>query len=118
MNGLPQDIHLGALIGANVDQVCIGQHQCIIRLGDAVQIAIESSCVLRDARGNETKILDYPAAATALCTLLGTEVESATRTSDGGLRIRVSTGAELSILNDVYEYEAFQVHIHGKVYVA
>ena len=118
MNGLPPNLDLTALVGEELLQLCFGAHQLQIHFDRRIQVMIESECVLRGTTPDPMRVVDYSSAASSLCRLLGVKVLSAARADDGGLLLCFASGAELHVLNDSQEHEAFQIHLDGKIYVA
>ncbi len=118
MNGLPRSIDLTGLIGAHLIQLCFGENEFQIHLDSDAKIVVESRVTMRSGPSGETRIDDYAQAASVICSLLGTQIQFATRTDDGGLLLRFDSGTELRVLNSNTEYESFQVHLGGHIYVA
>jgi hypothetical protein len=117
MKGLPSNIDLTALSGAEVTQLCFGAAQLQIHFANQSSIAVESDMVLVNPEG-EVRVEDYSQAASLLCGLLGDQVLAATRREDGGLLIRFHGGIALHLLNDSAQFESFQVLLAGQIYVA
>lgn len=118
MKGLSSSADLTPLIGREVLQLCIGMHQLQIHFDNHVGVMVESECVLRGPAAEDLRVDSYALAASSMCTLLGQQVQSASRTEQGGLLLRFTTEAELEVLNDSSHYESFQIHIGSRIYVA
>lgn len=118
MNGLPININLEQLSGAELQQICIGNYQCILNFDKDITISIESDCLFYSSKGEKFTMSNYAKEASVLCSLIGNRISCANRNDDGGLIIKFSNHAILYILNSSYEYESFQLTIHGHLYVA
>ncbi len=118
MDGLRADIDLSPLIDLELFQVCIGKYQFTLNFDKNVSISIGCDCLYDSGGGEKLSISDYVENATLLCGLIGCAMSHATRTDDGGLLIKFSNGATLHLLNDTPYYEAFQLDIHGNLFVA
>jgi Family of unknown function (DUF6188) len=117
MNGLPADLDLTPFVGAIVTQVCFGMHQFQIRFDEDRGVFVESAVVFSGVDG-DVPIDDYAMAASLLCRLLNDRVIEATRDNQGGLILRFGGGIALHVLNDVPNYESFQVRLAGQLHVA
>jgi len=118
LNGLPITIDLSPLLGKELVQVCIGAFQFILNFDADVRIAVEGTCVYCSPKDVPIEIDNYREQASLLCSLVGTQISSAERDSNGGLDLHFANGATLQILNSSHEYESFQVHVGQQFYVA
>ena len=118
MNGLSSSADLTPFVGREVLQLCVGIHQLQIHFDSHVSVMVESECRFRAPAAEDLRVDSYALAASSICTLLGQQVRSASRTEQGGLLLRFTTDAELEVLNDSSHYESFQIHIGSQIYVA
>lgn len=117
MNGLSANVDLTPLSGVRVIQLCFGENELQLRFDTGARAVVESVVVYRDAAALELRTSKYSEAAAVLCRMLGQQVLSAARETDGGLYLRFENGDELRILNDSAKYESFQLHIAGQTHV-
>lgn len=118
MNGLPTNINLNELIGAELLQICIGGFQCILNFDKDINLSIECECIYDSGEGEKLLITDYTQNAALLCNLIDKNISHAARSDDGGLLIRFSNHVVLHLLNNNGHYESFQVNIKGQTFVA
>lgn len=118
MNGLPGDLDLSPLAGAVLEQLCFGEHQLQLVFGPEIRIAVEGACELTTRGLEPREIDDFAIEATALCELLGRRIRQAVRTPSGGLAIAFEEGGVLEFMIDSPDFEAFQIHIGDRVYIA
>jgi len=118
MNGLPKDINLQPLIGAELLQVCVGRFQYILKFDLDITIATECRCWFITGQGEKLVISDNVENASLVCSLINQNVTHAEIDSYGGLLLKFSNHATLHILNDTENYESFQIHIGDNIYVA
>jgi len=118
MNGLPKDINLNPLIGAELLQVCVGRFQYILNFDLDISISTECRCWFITEQGEKLVISDNVENASIVCSLINHSVTYAGIDSYGGLLLKFSNHATLHILNDTENYEAFQLNIKGSLYVA
>lgn len=111
MQGLPKDVNLDPLIGAQLEQVCVGENDYILHFDQGVRISVESESVHERPDVDSVLISDNRTSAGTLCLLLGTKIVSANVREDGGLKIGFSDSSSLDILNDSRVYESFAIQI-------
>jgi hypothetical protein len=79
---------------------------------------VESSEVIFvDAEGKSTKINEFRTGGGLLCLLLGLTIEKASRRTDGGLALDLSTGIRLEIAIHTSMYESVVLHIGDEAIV-
>ena len=99
-------------------QVCISQHQCILRLNSGDSVSIESNCQFTSSNGVSIAISDFAASSVVLTGLVEKEITDATHNGAGGLRLEFEDQTFLEILNDTSQYESFQLNLEGQIHVA
>ena len=117
MNGLPQDVNFAPIIGRTVEQVRFSRWSLQSLLDGLDKIAVESRLCIR-SNGIDVVVDDYAANATEICSILGTRIVDAQRAQDGGMEIRMSSGASVCIQNSEPHHESFQIHLGDAVVVA
>lgn len=117
MQGLPKDVNLDPLIGAQLEQVCIGENDYILHFDQDVRISVESESVHERPDVGRVRISDNRTSAGTLCRLLGTKIINANVREDGGVRIGFSDGSQLDIINDSTVYESLVLHIGKELLV-
>lgn len=73
MHGIPEDTDLSPLVGASLEQLCIGLHEIILRFGDRLSLTVEGELRL-DLDRTVWYGSNYREAADALAGLLGVQV--------------------------------------------
>ncbi|MGD0020414.1 MAG: DUF6188 family protein [Candidatus Limnocylindrales bacterium] len=124
MNGLPADTDVSFLVGAELVQVCIGQNEVILHFlpagdptGPNPSITIESEVRLVNPDGAEFT-LDTPVAiGPALLPLLRVPVTGAFAVPPGTLRLQLSSGHFLDVIDDSEAYESYTVTNGDRVIV-
>jgi hypothetical protein len=66
--GLPDETDLTFFIGTELQQVCIGRHEVILRFGDDLSITVESDIGHRSTLGELDAVFNFTAALRP-CTL-------------------------------------------------
>jgi hypothetical protein len=118
MNGLPLAIDLSCFAEARATQLCFGENEFQIHFDNDVHVVVESNMIFRSILTDEVRIERYAPAASLLCRIVGIQVSQALRTDDGGMMLRFHDGGELHLLNDNSQFESFQIHTAGQIYVA
>jgi len=109
MHGIPANLDLRFLVGQVLTQVCLGEHQVILRFGDTISIYIGSGISHRTQRDETTKTTNYGLIAPTLAALLGSTIVRAARESDTVLSIAFSNGETLELHDDSKEYESIVI---------
>lgn len=118
MNGLPKTTDLTALAGGLLTQLCISEHQIILKVDNEIQISVEGEIDLYLGSQPPISLTDYRFYANVLCEFIGIAICVASVSPDGGLKLKFSEDREIVIRNSSNEYESFQVKIGDLVLVA
>jgi hypothetical protein len=118
MNGLPIDINLDDLVGAEVSQVCFGGIHVIMKFDKDIELTTTSVCILTLPSGETESMEVLHKHAVSICGLLGEQISDASRDSSGGLLLKFRSGAVLQVTNDSEVYESFQLRIGPQFFVA
>jgi hypothetical protein len=113
MYGLPDDLDLSFFVGTTLIQLGMGEHQIAFALHPDVGLSVESTMRLTNPEGETVTIdEDYRVTAGVLLPLISHDVQRATRTASGALRLEWSNGAALEIDDDSEHYESYTIN-HG-----
>ena len=108
--GLPDETDLTFFIGTELQQVCIGRHEVILRFGDDLSITVESDIGHRSTLGELDAVFKtIVPAAMVLCNLINAMVSSASVKSPGTLVLQFSNGEALEIYDSNTSYESYQI---------
>lgn len=118
MNGLDSAVDVSPLIGRQLIQLCFGAWNVAVIFDSEMRIVVESTIEVSCSTPAGARINDFRKGASLLCDSLGHEIVDAVRTIGGGLAIRFASGVQWTIENSVEDYESFQVHIGGQLFVA
>ena len=99
MYGLSLQTNLGFLLNRELQQVCVGRHQIILRFDADICITLEC----------EYSLDGVPAEAASLFPLLGEKVASLNNSGNGSLAISFSNGCELLIVDSNQGYESYAI---------
>jgi hypothetical protein len=113
MYGLPSDFDATFLVGQEVIQIRVGQHQIILSFPGNTYISIVFAFSLNDA----DPLVVGVDSATYLLPLIGHVVCAATRIGKGDLRINFDDGHSLIILESEDNYESYQIMRPGETIV-
>jgi hypothetical protein len=117
MNGLPENVQLGFLVGQELIQVCAGRHEIQLHFDGGASISAEGVIVYVDSAGAETRF-DRPSPATpVLLELLNQTIEAARGTSDGTLHLRFEGGECLNVYDSNESYESYTIRHQGGIIV-
>jgi hypothetical protein len=117
MYGLPSDVDLSFLVGAEVIQVCIGSQQAQIHFfPEGVSIFVETDMTFRSPAGRVSRYESVPESAPSLVTLLHDVVKQARAETPRILRLEFSSGAVLHIEDTSEHDESFQIK-HGDLLI-
>jgi hypothetical protein len=114
VHGKPEGFEPSSLVGRPLVQVCLGEHQMIVRFEDA-DLSIEGSVDLV-VGGIVTRIEAGPAGA-ALAPLLGASIGGCAMSEEGTLTLGMSGGEALVIADDSDRYESYQLVVDGRTYI-
>jgi hypothetical protein len=113
MYGLPDDLDLSFFVGTSLIQLGMGEHQIIFVLHPDVRLSVGSRMRLANLDGDVVAIdEDYRETAGVLLPLISHDVQSASRTSSGALRLEWSNDAALEVDDDSDQYESYTI-THG-----
>lgn len=113
MYGLPEDLDLSFFVGTTLIQLGMGEHQIAFVLHPDVRLSVGSRMRLTDPEGETVTIdEDYRETAGVLLPLISHEVERASRTPSGALRMEWSHGAALEVDDDSDQFESYTI-THG-----
>jgi hypothetical protein len=114
MFGLPVGTDLSFLIGRDLEQVCFGRHEVVLRFGDAVSISVESEMGYKSGCEPLVRYVDIISSAPALCSLLSSSITNAVPRSAGTLALEFSNGDVLEVYESNGEsYESYRIS-HGE----
>jgi hypothetical protein len=113
MYGLPIDTDLSFLQDAILIQVCIGENETILRLHPGVAIMIASNVRLVTPTGEEQTFETSIGFGSAVLSVLGDNVSSASVEPPGTLKITWSSGHILYIVDSWSDFESYTV-THGE----
>jgi hypothetical protein len=114
MYGLPEDLDLSFFVGTTLIQLGMGEHQIQFVLHPNVRLSVESTMRLTSATGLNSRVEDgYREEAGVLLPLISHDVERASRTPSGALRLEWSNGAVLEVDDDSDQYESYTIN-HGE----
>jgi hypothetical protein len=117
MNGVHPDLDLSALVGTELIQVGVGEHQIILAFMPQASITIESSYVLTEADGSVAEAGRPDELRTkCLLELLGETIVSATPKPPSAVEVRFSGGRVLRLIDDSPQYECFSIQ-PGDIFV-
>jgi hypothetical protein len=117
MNGLTAEVDLTPLVNRQLVQLCFGAWNVALLFDGPVRITVESAVVIVPPHGRSRRTEEFRAGASDMCSLIGLTVVSASRSSEGGMTLRLSDGTELQIENASSGYESFQVQIGNQTFV-
>jgi hypothetical protein len=109
VNGLSPDIDLSFLLGAQLEQVGIGQNEVILRLHPQVMMMIASNIRIGRQESSLVEFEDAPGAGRALTECLGSTIEEARAIGEGTLFIRWSSGHTLEVMDTWQHYESYTI---------
>jgi hypothetical protein len=113
--GVPADLDLAFLHGAELIQVCLGQHQIQFHFHPAGSISVERGWELLDAAGvridGRQDGLDRP--PYQLRRLLGRRVTGSEVSAPQWFALRFEGGEMLRVFDDSPQYESFQIEPGG-----
>lgn len=109
MYGLPADTDLSFFLGASLLQVCVGENEVIANLYSDISVMIASTVRVTRDDGKAEIFDDARAIGPALLPLLGREIQQATGTPDGTLRLTWDDGTTVEILDSYKEFESYTV---------
>ena len=104
MYGVRSDFPFDRLVGATLEQICIGENDLQFRFDGSTVISVTSGLALNGG----VKESDFGLLATALCKLLGMKITAAAARNDKSLVITIGSN-ELEIFDDSVEFESFVV---------
>lgn len=117
MYGLPADVDLSFLVGAEVIQVCIGSQQAQIHFfPEGISIFVETDITFRGPAGQVSRYESIPESGPSLITLLHDVVKEARAETPRTLRLEFASGAVLQIEDTSEQYESFQIK-HGDLLI-
>jgi len=111
--GLPKGLDWTFLVGAALEQVCIGQHTIHFRFDRNISISVYSSLRLDDAKSPSG---DFGEMATVLCELIGQGITAAGPLDARTLAIRFGS-RRLELFDDSDQFESFVIAVGGDVFV-
>jgi hypothetical protein len=114
MYGIPADLDLAFLVGAEVVQVCLGSFDVQVRFHPAASIHINGGdWELKDDRGQIIdRSSDEPAKGRApflLHRLLGLRVQATEASPLRWLELKFENGLALRLIDDSVQYESFEI---------
>ena len=111
MYGVPPDLDLSFLIGAEVIQVCLGVYQVQLHFHPAASLSIEGGWELRDAAGARIDRRHEGAERPPyqLHRLLGRGVKRVVISAPDWIELHFDGGYTLRVLDDSSDYESFQI---------
>lgn len=116
MHGIPENTDLAPLVGAILEQLCIGLNEIILRFGDSLSLTVEGQLRLESNevvwQGNT-----YREAANAFAALLGVAIVRSWIVDSKTLSIEFSNGTVVTVFDSKTRYESFQLHIGDRVVV-
>ena len=112
MFGLPRDLDLGFLIGADLIQVCIGANEVILNFFMDISITIMSKFRVRGASGPDAVFEDAPSSAASLIEFLSDSITDVFGQQNGTLRLLFKGGGLIEIYDDSKCYESYLIK-HG-----
>jgi len=114
--GVPKDLPVDAWIGQTLDQVCLGQFQLQLHLGDNVAIGIAGGWVLKDPEGTVIDQCLEPQEREAyrVHVLLGRTVIASRVDVPESFTLTFDHGYELTVFDDSTQYESFTIAITGR----
>jgi hypothetical protein len=113
MYGLSEDLDLAFFVGTTLIQLGMGEHQIAFVLYPDVRLSVQSRMRLTNPEGETFTVdEDYRETAGVLLPLISHDVQRATRTPSGALRLEWSNGAALEVDDDSAQYESYTIN-HG-----
>jgi Family of unknown function (DUF6188) len=110
MYGIPHDIDLSFLVGAELIQVCVGSNQIQMQfVPDRLSILVVSDLTLLAPPEPAKVVTQFPRDAGALLPLLGRKVAGWKRSSDRTLDLTFDDGVCLTLSDDSDHYESFEI---------
>lgn len=110
MHGLSKDIDLTFMVGACLDQVCIGHAVVILNFSSQLSITIESEFILSTVDGREISISpEHVATQKQLVDLLDQCIDSAENLGNGYVVLALSGGAKLHLTDNNKSYEPYTI---------
>ena len=115
MYGVPADLNLDFLRGAELIQVCLGQHQAQLHFYPTGTITIEGGWELNDATGNriDGKCDDPDRPPYQLHRLLGYRVIETAVFAPRSISLSFEKGLVLRVFDDSTEYESISIEPCG-----
>lgn len=118
MYGVPADLDMNFLVGAELIQVCLGQIQIQFHFLPKASISVEGSWKLIGSSGTRVDRGERDAICgqhTLLARMLGHRVTQANVVGRNSIVLRCDNGDELHIFDDSAEYESFSLDPIGIV---
>jgi hypothetical protein len=115
MYGVPMDLDLAFLHGAEVIQVCLGQYQVQLHFAPTASIFIQGGWELRDATATQISCPQYGPSPRfdPLHQLLGRRVVSTEVMPPKWFGLQFDGGENLRVFDDSKEFESFQIEPGG-----
>ena len=117
MYGLAIGTDVAGLEGRTLEQVALGQNEVQLRLSSSASICIEGDFSVTPAGGVPTLYERPTDAAQALADLLGAAVAIAEVAEPGVLRLQLTDGTQVHVLDSNDHHESFQIRIGERLVV-
>jgi hypothetical protein len=118
MYGLPLNTDVGFLIGAHLIQVCIGENDVVLNLHPDASVMIAGSIRVDSSEHETTKTLEKSAdIGLTLVPMLGDEILEARVLPEGTLRLTLSSGSALELLDSWDQFESYTIKSGARVIV-
>jgi hypothetical protein len=114
--GLDAKVDLSFLIGAELEQVAIGEYQIQFNFDGTRSLSVENAFAISD-NGARARFEGAPAGAAAAVSLLGRKVVSEIHTNSGDLRLEFEGNGVLELADGSTQYESYQITHGEEIYV-
>jgi len=117
MYGLPEDIALEFFVGLNLDQICIGAGDIILRFQRGVSLSMYCDLTFCEIGRPPAVFPCHPLTASVLTKLLNYSIVMASRKNHGTLILEFSNGNSLAIHDSNEGYESYVINNGDKAIV-
>lgn len=114
MYGLPPDFDATLFIGSELQQISFTVNTVYLTFDKDISITLESSFSFQSDRNSETERHVPPVRISAVMSLVGRQICSASATRDGTLVLEFTGGGVLTCIDDSKEYESYRICLYDK----
>jgi Family of unknown function (DUF6188) len=112
MYGLTAEIDLSFLVGGELQQVAVGQHEVILHFFKGISITVQSDLRLSEGDDQGDRLSGAPSQGVVLIGLLASSVVRASG-ADGTLTMEFSDGSTLAVYDSSPNFESYTITYDG-----